>query len=213
MTSRGTVRQWDVSDMAGVIDSDDTPGGSWTPWAAAAVDGFPALAVGQEVEFEWHRLDEPSDGYHFLTDRAWPVGTEPHTPSTAFSTRLWRIDPDGTVHEITDLPHEPIPHRTGTWSTGIVSAWHNDEGWGVIDSPQTPGGCRTYYSALHPDEVIDAPPGNAYSIGGGIHGLDVGEHVDFEWEPVGDQDGYTFRTIRVRPRRDIPPWRIERHDL
>ncbi|GCB54199.1 hypothetical protein rerp_06070 [Rhodococcus erythropolis] len=70
--------------------------------------------------------------------------------------------------------------------------------------------CWTFYSALHPDEVINARPGDSFSIGGGISALVVGEQVDFEWEPVIDQDGYKFRAIKVRPRRDIPPWRVER---
>ncbi|MBT2263681.1 hypothetical protein J7E74_01595 [Rhodococcus erythropolis] len=88
--------------------------------------------------------------------------------------------------------------------------WNGEEGWGVIDSADTPGGCWTFYSALHPDEVINARPGDSFSIGGGISGLAVGEQVDFEWEPVIDQDGYKFRAIKVRPRRDILPWRVER---
>ena len=61
-----------------------------------------------------------------------------------------------------------------------------------------------------PDEVINAQPGDSFKIGGGIHGLVVGEQVDFEWEPVIDQDGYKFRAIKVRPQREIPPWYVER---
>lgn len=176
--------------------------------------GFPGFVEGQEVEFEWDRLDQPTHGFDFQTLRAWPAGTEPIKPVTAFSSGAWHVDPDGIVHELTDALDDraaPEPRRVGTPASGVVSGWHDEEGWGVIDSPDTPGGCWVYWSALHPDEVIDAQPGNSFSIGGGIQGLEVGEHVDFEWEPVTDQDGYTFRAIRVRPRREIPPWRIERH--
>ncbi|MBS3694066.1 hypothetical protein KGD90_23035 [Rhodococcus qingshengii] len=88
--------------------------------------------------------------------------------------------------------------------------WNGEEGWGVIDSADTPGGCWTFYSALHPDEVLNAQPGDSFKIGGGIHGLVVGEQVDFEWEPAIDQDGYKFRAIKVRPQREIPPWHVER---
>ncbi|HEY5855559.1 MAG TPA: hypothetical protein VIW24_16300 [Aldersonia sp.] len=211
MTSHGVVRSWDVLGMQGVIDSADTPGGSWTPCISVAVPGFPGLVEGQEVEFEWHQLDEQAEGYDFYTVRAWPVGTEPYTRPGPFSSRAWDIDPDGTVHEITDVD-DTIPARTGTPASGVVTTWKDDEGWGVIDSADTPGGCWTFYSALHPDEVINAQPGDSFSIGGGIHGLDVGEQVDFEWEPVIDQDGYKFRAIKVRPRREIPPWRVERID-
>lgn len=129
--------------------------------------------------------------------------------SGPFNSGAWDIDPDGTVHEITDL-YGTIPPRVGNPASGVVTLWNDDEGWGVIDSADTPGGCWTFYSALHPDEVINAQPGDSFSISGGIHGLDVGETVDFEWESVIDQDGYTFRAIKVRPQREIPPWRVER---
>lgn len=41
---------------------------------------------------------------------------------------------------------------------------------------------------------------------------ELGEQVDFEGEPVIDQDGYMFRVIKVRPRQEIPHWQIERID-
>lgn len=207
MTSRGVVRSWDVGGMQGVIDSADTPGGSWTSWTSVVVHGFPGLVEGQEVEFEWNQLDEPAVGYDFHTVQAWPVG-EDHTPPGPPGFRAWDIDPDGTVHEVTDLDitdlDDTIAPPIGTPAIGVVTTWNGEEGWGVIDSADTPGGCWTFYSALHPDEVINARPGDSFSIGGGISALVVGEQVDFEWEPVIDQDGYKFRAIKVRPRRDIP---------
>jgi len=45
--------------------------------------------------------------------------------------------------------------------------------------------------------------------GRGVLGLEVSEYVDFEWEPVTDQDGYKYRAIKARPNREIP-WRVER---
>lgn len=125
------------------------------------------------------------------------------------STSAWDFDPDGAVHEITDLDGTMAP-RGGTPASGVVTIWNGEEGWGVIDSADTPGGCWTFFSALHPDEVINAQPGESFSIGGGISGLVVGEQVDFEWESVIDQDGYQFRAVKVRPQREIPPWRVER---
>ncbi|WP_220095795.1 MULTISPECIES: hypothetical protein [unclassified Rhodococcus (in: high G+C Gram-positive bacteria)] len=185
MTSRGVVRSWDVGGMQGVIDSADTPGGSWTSWTSVVVHGFPGLVEGQEVEFEWNQLDEAADGYDFHTVQAWPVG-EDHTPPGPPGFRAWDIDPDGTVHEVTDLDitdlDDTIAPPIGTPAIGVVTTWNGEEGWGVIDSADTPGGCWTFYSALHPDEVINARPGDSFSIGGGISALVVGEQVDFEWE-------------------------------
>ncbi|MDF2897839.1 MAG: hypothetical protein K0Q46_4625, partial [Rhodococcus erythropolis] len=123
----------------------------------------------------------------------------------------WDIDPDGTVHEVTDLDAAITP-PIGTPAIGVVTTWNGEEGWGVIDSADTPGGCWTFFGALHPDEVLNAQPGGSFNISGGIGGLVVGERVDFEWEPVLDEDGYKFRAIKVRPRREIPPWHIERID-
>jgi CspA family cold shock protein len=66
---------------------------------------------------------------------------------------------------------------------GTVRIWHDEDGWGVIDSPQTPGGCWTHFSAL-------AIPG--------YRALEPGQLVDLEYEPA-DQDGYPFRAVRAWP--------------
>ncbi|WP_256980475.1 hypothetical protein [Rhodococcus sp. 14-2496-1d] len=211
MTSRGRVRSWEILGMEGIIDSEDTPGGSWTPSGAVAVHGLPVLTPGEEVEFEWQPQEEPRYGHSFFTVRAWPLGTEPVPQSSRPTFGAWDIAPDGTVTEVTDLDRDE-PIRLGTWSVGVVSMWNGEESWGVIDSEDTPGGCWSFFSALHPDEVIDSRSGTGFDIGGGVSELAVGEQVDFEWEPAVDQDGYRFRAIRVRPRRETPPWRIQRFD-
>ncbi|OZD84067.1 hypothetical protein CH273_08920 [Rhodococcus sp. 05-339-2] len=97
-------------------------------------------------------------------------------------------------------------------SRGRVRSWEILGMEGVIDSEDTPGGSWSFFSALHPDGVIDSRSGTGFDIGGGVSELAVGEQVDFEWEPAVDQDGYRFRAIRVRPRRETPPWRIQRFD-
>ncbi|MCZ4520736.1 hypothetical protein O4220_19680 [Rhodococcus ruber] len=211
MASRGRVRSWEILGMEGVIDSDDTPGGSWTPRASVVVHGLPVLTPGEEVEFEWQHQEEPRYGYSFFTVRAWPLGAEPVAQSDRPMSGAWDIAPDGTVTEVTDLDGEE-PIRVGTWSVGVVSVWNGEESWGVIDSEDTLGGCWAFFSALHPDEVIDSRSVGGFSIGGGQSNLEVGEQVDFEWEPAIDQDGYRFRAIKVRPRREIPPWRIKRFE-
>jgi CspA family cold shock protein len=70
-------------------------------------------------------------------------------------------------------------------STGTVSAWFDDQGWGVIASSDTPGGCWAHFS------VLDLR---------GHHSLDPGEIVDFEWEEA-EQDGCAYRAVEVRPGR------------
>ncbi len=67
---------------------------------------------------------------------------------------------------------------------GTVREWDAPEGWGVIDTPQTPGGCWTHFSAVAVD---------------GYKALVAGQKVLVEWEAVGDQDGYQFRAVRVTP--------------
>ena len=50
---------------------------------------------------------------------------------------------------------------------GTVRDWTDDEGWGVIDSSATPGGCWTHFSHL-------AVPG--------YRTLRAGQVVEMEWE-------------------------------
>ena len=67
--------------------------------------------------------------------------------------------------------------------TGTVRGWHADEGWGVLDSTPTPGGCWCHFSAV--------------AIAG-YRELHAGQQVDFEHE-TADQDGFDFRATRVWP--------------
>ncbi|GAA0467972.1 hypothetical protein Ade02nite_78740 [Paractinoplanes deccanensis] len=66
-------------------------------------------------------------------------------------------------------------------SVGTVREWNADEGWGVIDSADTPGGCWAHFSA---------------GAMGGYVSFGVGERVRFEWEAPG-QDGFPYRAVRV----------------
>ncbi len=72
-------------------------------------------------------------------------------------------------------------------TTGTVREWNDLEGWGVLDSTATPGGCWVFFSAI---------------AGKGFRTLTVGDTVVFDWEHVTDQDGYRYRAIGVeQPRR------------
>jgi CspA family cold shock protein len=62
-------------------------------------------------------------------------------------------------------------------SLGVVREFRSDDGWGVIESVDTPGGCWVHFSAIRGDGYLAFTPG---------------ETVRFEAEPA-DQDGYTFR--------------------
>lgn len=68
-------------------------------------------------------------------------------------------------------------------SNGIVREFHADEGWGVIDGSDVPGGAWTSFAAIRVD---------------GYRSLTAGQRVTFVAEP-GDQDGYAFRAVTVWP--------------
>ncbi|WP_406289511.1 cold shock domain-containing protein [Embleya sp. NBC_00896] len=66
-----------------------------------------------------------------------------------------------------------------------VHEGHEEEGWGVPDSPETPGGCFAHFSD------IEMP---------GFRTLSPGRTVRLDWENPGfEQDGYAFRARRVVP--------------
>ena len=80
-------------------------------------------------------------------------------------------------------------------SAGVVREWAEDEGFGVIDSPDVPGGCWAHFSAI----VMD-----------GYHTLAAGDRVAFTWE-AGRQDGFAYRAILVWPP-GVEPVDREGHD-
>lgn len=74
---------------------------------------------------------------------------------------------------------------------GIVRTWLDEQGWGVIDSPETPGGCWTHFSAV--------------AIAG-FKRLEAGQEVLLEWAPAS-QDGFAYRAVRTWPadRQPVDP--------
>lgn len=66
---------------------------------------------------------------------------------------------------------------------GVVREWYPEQGWGVVDSSQTPGGCWVHFSH------IQSP---------GYRELVAGRAVKLEFEPA-DQDGFTYRAVTVEP--------------
>ncbi|WKE71646.1 cold-shock protein [Streptomyces sp. WP-1] len=70
--------------------------------------------------------------------------------------------------------------------TATVREWSDEEGWGVLDSPETPGGCFGHYSDIQ---------------GSGFRTLSPGQEVDLIWEAPGfKQDGYDYRAVSIVPR-------------
>lgn len=65
----------------------------------------------------------------------------------------------------------------------LVREWHDDEGWGVLDAPEVPGGCWAGFG-----QVAVA----------GYRGLRAGQEVALVWER-GPQDGFDFRAVQVWP--------------
>lgn len=88
--------------------------------------------------------------------------------------------------------------------------WHREEGWGVIESPDTPGGCWLHFSHLWRDGIPEAGPGEVVEVTGGYREVFEGETVDFDWQTPG-QDGYKFRATNVRPHGRPAPDRVVRH--
>ena len=62
-----------------------------------------------------------------------------------------------------------------------VRVWHDEEGWGVLDSAETPGGCWVHYSRV---EMA------------GYRSLAGVDAVELEFQEV-PQDGYRFTAVRV----------------
>lgn len=66
-----------------------------------------------------------------------------------------------------------------------VREWNEEEGWGVLDCPETPGGCWAHFSCIEVE---------------GFRTLRAGQRVDLVWEAPGfPQDGYDYRALRIVP--------------
>src|SRR4051812_10864714 len=66
-------------------------------------------------------------------------------------------------------------------SVGSVRTFNADEGWGVIDGPDVPGGCWVHFSAIAMD---------------GYRELARGQRVSFRAE-AASQDGFAYRAVKV----------------
>jgi CspA family cold shock protein len=72
-------------------------------------------------------------------------------------------------------------HTGPMTSVGSVRIFYADEGWGVIDGQDVPGGCWVSFSAIAMD---------------GYRELARGQHVSFRYEATS-QDGFNYRAVKV----------------
>ncbi len=79
----------------------------------------------------------------------------------------------------------------------LLRFWDPAEGWGVIDSPETPSGCWAHFTHIQDDADAD-------TAARGFRELSNGQPVGFTWEKY-PQDGYEFRVIAVWPAMDASP--------
>ena len=77
---------------------------------------------------------------------------------------------------------------SGMTSSGTVREWHSGDGWGVIDSPETPGGCWAHFSAV---------------LVAGYRSLEAGQEVELLFD-VAEQDGFSFVALEVWPSGQTP---------
>jgi cold shock CspA family protein len=77
---------------------------------------------------------------------------------------------------------------SGTVAKGVVQEWSALEGWGVIVSDETPGGCLVKRLQL---------------VLSGYHELTAGQQVEFEYEET-DEDGCQHRAMQVTVEGDDP---------
>jgi CspA family cold shock protein len=52
-------------------------------------------------------------------------------------------------------------------SVGTVRVWHREEGWGVIESPDTPDGCFAHFSVFWHEDIPEAEPGEVVHVSSG----------------------------------------------
>jgi CspA family cold shock protein len=71
-------------------------------------------------------------------------------------------------------------------SVGTVREFHADEGWGVLDGVDVPGGCWVSFAAVQKQ---------------GYRSLTAGQAVRFIAERA-NQDGYGYRAVKVWPGSD-----------
>ena len=208
MTSHGIIRSWDFENDHGVIDSVDTPGGCRVTTSDVLVEGVAlatgdhlshiGLPAGEAVDFEFGTDEYNDTDFAHQAFAVWPSRCTAPTqiPRGAFRIAVWSIanGDDGLriarQADPADLPPAP-PRDLLPRTTGTVRSWNPNVGWGVIDSPETPGGAWAFFSDIR-----------------GVSGyplLTAGATVEFGWE-TANQDGFYYRAndIHIVEQPNLP---------
>jgi cold shock protein len=77
-----------------------------------------------------------------------------------------------------------------------IRRWNTHRAWGVLDSPETPGGCWAHLSNIARPGPWDIQPGDEYML---------------EWEHA-QQDGFAYRAVRMWPAGTAPIDPVIRHN-
>ena len=115
------------------------------------------------------------EGARHVTGR--PAECEPSGPRE----KIERIRQDRQVRPSSGQDHGVRDERPPC--DAIVREWWDEEGWGVVDSAETPGGCWVHFSHLAME---------------GFRAMTRGQAVKLAWESAA-QDGYSYRAVRVVP--------------
>jgi CspA family cold shock protein len=81
-----------------------------------------------------------------------------------------------------EWPHRTLVHE----ALGVVRVWHEDEGFGVIDTDETPGGIGAVFPVIHMS---------------GFKTLAAGQTVRVKYVPER-QDDCAFQSVEVLPVED-----------
>ncbi|WP_212709771.1 cold shock domain-containing protein [Rhodococcus sp. 14-2483-1-1] len=111
-----------------------------------------------------------------------------------FRGASWTYSPDGGITDFVASddaqPFMPEPVPTST-TRAVVREFNGEEGWGVLDAPELPGGCWVFYSSIEGSGFRMPYPGQHVTV----------EYVDLvaEYGPEAEQDWYRYRAERVKP--------------
>ena len=72
---------------------------------------------------------------------------------------------------------------------GVVREWRDDQGWGVVDSDATPGGCWVHASAVRARDTFGHLP--------------AGTAVELDYE-AAPQTPYAYRAVEAWPVGEGP---------
>lgn len=151
---------------------------------------FAATAVAQSICATWGEECTPEETAEIA--RSWKMALV--APAVAIGVYgLFDVVVLGLYRRSHDEDHAPpgLSQPVGIMSCsrhgavdGTAVVWHDEQGWGVVSSPDVNGEVWTHFSNV---------------AGTGHRSLSPGQAVTFSYETPG-QDGYPHRALWVSPR-------------